>query len=257
MKHIIFYTSQEDWVQPLVSDPQDFQIQLTSQPSFSGAADCILLSQQYAGNQLLSALDQLKSVRMPCAVVTYDGSLENQERLLACGADDVIVLPLAPVLLRKRIRALSETIVQSDGTEINFAAFDRIYESNQGTGSFIVAEHDFMNIYRFISRILERLEQKAQLIIFRFRNDDGPFMESDSVLHFLKVVQTCLRRGDISSMYGKQMLVILMGADAANGQQVINRVISTFNAHYNMDESCKIIYEMREISAASSKPNAE
>lgn len=254
MKHIILYTSQEDWTEPLVSDPQEFQIQLTSQPAFSGTADCVLLSQQYAGNQLLSALAQLKSFHIPCAVVTYDGSLENQEQLLECGADDVIVLPLSPVLLRRRILSLTEMHVASGDAEINFAAFDRIYESNQGSGSFIVAEHDFMNIYRFVSRILERLEQRAQLIIFRFRSDEGPFIESESVLHFLKVVQTCLRRGDISSMYGKQMLVILMGADAANGQQVVSRIISTFNAHYNMDESTEVTYEMREISAASSRP---
>ena len=256
MKTIVLYTSQEDWTNPLVSDPQDLQIQLTSQPGFSGTADAVLLSQQYAGNQLLPALEHIRDLRIPCAVVTYDGSLDNQEKLLQAGADDVIVLPLAPALLRKRIQALTETRVSS-GAEINFAAFDRIMESSQGTGSFIVAEHDFMNIYRFVTRILERLEQKAQLIIFRFSSDCGPFMESDSVMHFLKVVQTCLRRGDISSMYGKQMFVILMGADAAGGQQVINRVISTFNAHYNMDESCTITYEMREINAASAKPATE
>lgn len=251
MKNVIIYSSSEDWLVPLVSAPEGFRIQVSAEPGFSGTADCVLISQQHAGNQLTSVIGTLKPFHIPCAVVTYDGTLENQEQLLALGADDVIVLPISTPLLRSRIRALSEVPVRFD-EDLNFAAFDRIMESQQGNGSFIVAEHDFMNIYRFVTRILERLEQRAQFIMFSFKSDPGPFIESESVLHFLKIVQTSLRRGDISSVYGKQVLVILLGADAEGGQRVIDRVISTFNVHYNMDESCEVTYEMREISRAES-----
>lgn len=251
MKNIVIYSSNEDWIIPLVTAPGEFQVQVTGHPSFSGTADCVLISQQHAGNRLPEVLSQFRQLRIPCAAVTFDGTLANQESLLNMGANDVIVAPICAELLKRRIYALTDTPVRSDA-EMNFAAFDRVMESNQGNGSFIVAEHDFLNIYRFVSRLLERLDQKAQLIIFNFSTDLGPVMDSDYVLNFLKVMQTSLRRGDITSAYGKQLLVILMGADASGGQKVIDRVVNTFNAHYNMDEECDIRYEMREISRAGS-----
>lgn len=256
MKKVAIYSSNEEWVVPFISSPDEFQIQFTGQPSFSGPVDCVLISQQYAKNQLPDFLSQLKQFRIPSAVVTFDGTIDNQEYLLEQGANDVIVLPICTKLLKQRIHALTDTPVHSD-EEMNFTAFDRIMESNQGNGSFIVAEHDFMNIYRFVSRVLERLNQKAQLIIFNFNSDLGPIIESDYVLNFLKIVQTSLRRGDITSVYGKQVLVILMGADENGGQSVIDRVVNTFNAHYNMDEECDVTYEMREINKVTdfhSKP---
>ena len=45
--------------------------------------------------------------------------------------------------------------------------------------------------------------------------------------------------------------MILTGADEAGAQTVIARVVGTFNAHYNMDESCEVTWETREISRAS------
>ena len=246
MMNVIICTSNEDWITPLASAPGEFQIHITAQPSFSGTADCVLLSQQFVGSRLADTIRHLKEFHIPCAVVTYDTALENQERLLALGADDVIVLPLCTELLRKRILSLAETPAHSDA-EMNFAVFDRILEATQGNGSFIVAEHDFMNIYRFVSRVLERLEKQAELLIFNFSCEEGPFLESSSALHFLKVVQTSLRRGDIICNYGKQILVILMGSDEQTSRQVAERVIGAFNAHYNMDESCTVTCQMREI----------
>lgn len=251
MKNIVIFSSKEDWFMPLASDPGELRIQLTAQPSVPSSADCVLISQQFIGNQLGPAIEQLRQFRIPCAVVTYDNTPENQAYLLRYGADDVIVLPMCGELMRKRIQALTNRPLMSE-EELNFAAFDRIVETNQGNGSFVVAEHDFVNIYRFVSRLLERLDQKAQLILFRVNSEDGPFVEADAALHFLKIVQASLRKGDISCVAGRQVMVILMGADTEGGQLVINRVLSAFNAHYNMDESCDISYEIREISKSSS-----
>ncbi|MBQ8079008.1 MAG: hypothetical protein IJ236_03570, partial [Oscillospiraceae bacterium] len=236
--------------------PGEFQVQVTGHPDFSGTADCVLISQKYAGQALRETIAHLRQFCIPCAVITEDNTLDNQEYLLGLGANEVIVPPICAGLLKRRLHALTDTPVHSDA-EMNFAAFDRIMESNQGNGSFIVAEHDFMNIYRFVTRLLERLDQKAQLIIFNFATDLGPIMESDYVLNFLKIVQTSMRRGDITSVYGRQLLVILMGADETGGKSVVDRVISTFNAHYNMDEECEVSYEMREISRSTSFHPAE
>ena len=254
MKNILIYSNNEDWFMPLASASGEFQIHLTAQAVFSGGADCVLLSQQYAGNQLSQVIAQLRQFHIPCAVVTYENTAENQSGLLKAGADDVIVLPMCGELLRRRILALTE---MHTAVEMNFASFDRITESNQGGGAFIVAEHDFVNIYRFVTRVLERLNQKAQLILFRLANEDGPFAEADSVLHFLKVVQSNLRRGDICCVAGSQIMIILMGADADGGNTVVRRVTGAFNAHYNMDECCEITCDMREISKASALEKSE
>ena len=72
MKDITIYSSNEDWFMPIASAPGEFQIHLTAQPSVTGGTDCVLISQQYAGNQISSAIAQLKELHIPCAVVTYD-----------------------------------------------------------------------------------------------------------------------------------------------------------------------------------------
>ena len=216
MKNIVIYSSSEEWIVSLLSALDEFEIRLTSRTDFSGSADCVLISQEYAGSRISEVIAQFRQFGMPCAAVTFDGTVDNQESLLGCGADDVLVLPMCSVILKKRLHALTAMPAPADA-ELSFLAFDKINESAAGNGSFIVPEHDFLNIYQFVVRLLERLEQKAQLILFRFSSDFGPMMESDSILHFLKVVQTSLRRGDISSVYGRQVLVILVGADAEGG----------------------------------------
>lgn len=247
MKNLVIYSSSEEWIVSFLSALDEFRLQLTSRLDFSGTADAVLISQDYAGSRMAEVVKQLRQFGTPCAVVTFDGTVENQEYLLGCGADDVLVLPMCKAILKKRLHALIETPAPADA-ELSFLAFDKITESSAGNGSFIVPEHDFLNIYQFVVRLLERLDQKAQLIIFRFSSDFGPMMESDSILHFLKVVQTSLRRGDISSVYGRQVLVILVGADAEGGRLVAERVIGAFNAYYNSDESCEVTCEMREIN---------
>ena len=189
----------------------------------------------------------LRKLLIPVAVATYDGSAGNQEFLVGCGADDVIVFPIPGKLLEKRLEALSGSSVFSQA-DVDFSAFDRIREANQGKGSFIVQQHDFANIYRFVMRLLERLDQKAQLIIFTFTSDCGPVIESEGIMNFLRIVQACLRRGDISSVCGRQVFMILIGADELGGHTVIQRVLNAYAAHFD-DDSCEITFEMREISS--------
>ncbi|MCR4646220.1 MAG: hypothetical protein K5695_12565 [Oscillospiraceae bacterium] len=250
MKNIVIYGSKEDWSIPLVKAAGEFSVQVIDRQDFTGTADCILISQEFAGNRLSDVIGRFKQYGLPCAVLTAEQGAENQKYLLNCGADDVIAAPICAALMQRRIRALTEIPVSSD-FEMNFAAFDRVMEANQGTGAFLVSEHDFMNIYRFVVRLLERLEKKAMLLLFSFESEDGEMGAANSALHFLKIMQMSLRKGDITCNYGSQVLAILMGADAEGGRLVAERVIRAFDAHYNMDESCTVTYEVREISNAS------
>jgi hypothetical protein len=244
-KKVTVYCGDEPWFRPYREEPGDMIYRCTDSEDFPNDSDCVLIPQEYAGERLVPMLHSLKNLLIPAAVAAFDTSVRNLDFLMDCGADEIITFPTPSRLLQKRLTALANNSVLPH-TSVDFSVFDKIRESNQGRGSFVVQENDFTNIYRFVVRILERLEQKAQLIIFNFESDFGPFIESESVYHFIQIVQTCLRRGDISSICGKQVFVILMGADTAGGELVIRRIIDTFEAHYS-DASCEITYQMREI----------
>ena len=244
---VTVYYGDYPWFQPYASAMHSLRVVATNDEELPTTSECVLIPQEYAGEKLVRMIRSMKNLLIPVAVATHDGTTDNQEYLLECGANDVIVLPIAAQLLEKRLLSLGAGSVLTR-TNVNFAAFDRIREVNQGRGAFVVQENDFANIYRFVVRILERLEQKAQLIIFTFNSDFGPFIETGTVFDFIKVVQAVLRRGDISSIYGRQVFVILMGTDAENGERVVKRMLDTFTAHYG-DDTCEITYEMREISS--------
>lgn len=235
------------WFAPYRMAMNEIAVHTIDNTDLPSDSECVLIPEEYAGDKLVNMIKTMKNLLIPVAVATHDGTQDNQEYLLECGADDVIILPMVPRLLEKRLLNLGANSALSR-TNVNFSAFDRIREANEGAGAFLVQENDFANIYRFVVRILERLDQKAQLIIFTFNSDFGPFIETGTVYDFIKIVQAVLRRGDISSIYGRQVFVILMGADAESSEKVVQRMLSTFNAHYN-DDTCEITYEMREISS--------
>lgn len=249
---VTVYRGNAPWFRPFASALHELQIVKTDDEDLPSDSECVLIPQDYAGEKLVRMVKSMKNLLIPVAVITHDGTADNQEYLLESGADDVIVMPIVPRLLEKRLLNLGATSALTR-TNVNFTAFERIREANQGHGAFVVQENDFANIYRFVVRILERLEQKAQLIIFTFNSDFGPFIETGTVFDFIKIVQAVLRRGDISSVYGRQVFVILMGTDAENGSKVVRRMLDTFEAHCN-DDSCEITYEMREISGSMEPP---
>ena len=248
IRKLTVYGGDAPWLRPsLTALGGDFQVAHAAEDATPVDSDCVLLTQEFAGDKLADRIRALRKLLIPVAVATYDGSAGNQEFLVGCGADDVIVFPIPGKLLEKRLEALSGSSVFSQA-DVDFSAFDRIREANQGKGSFIVQQHDFANIYRFVMRLLERLDQKAQLIIFTFTSDCGPVIESEGIMNFLRIVQACLRRGDISSVCGRQVFMILIGADELGGHTVIQRVLNAYAAHFD-DDSCEITFEMREISS--------
>ncbi len=249
-KNVTIICGDEQWFRSQFPELEDFRFRMVSSAQeVAQDSECVLISQEFAGDRLLEMLRTMKQLLIPAGVVTFQSDRDNQDYLMDCGAEDVLILPMAGRLLQKRLHALAGSSVLPH-TSVDFAAFDKIREANQGNGSFVVQENDFANIYRFVVRLLDRLDQKAQLIIFNFDSDLGPFIEIGNVYNFIKIVQAVLRRGDICSICGQQVFVILLGADAESGQKVVKRMIDTFDAHYN-DDTCEITYEMREIRSDS------
>lgn len=221
----------------------------TTIDDISADYDCVLISQDLISEDLHNTINEAKRQFIAVGIMTFDGSSENLDKLLEYGADDILVLPMPGQLIAKRIEALCRnSVLTSD--PVDFSLFDRIAESNKGSGSFIIQDNDFTNIYRFVLRMLERLDQNAQLVIFNVNSRLKGFIEPDVMQNFSNIVRTALRRGDISSIHGRQLFVILMGADKDGGSKAAERLIETYYAHYD-DGIYDLSYEIREINAAS------
>ncbi|MBQ9898341.1 MAG: response regulator transcription factor [Ruminococcus sp.] len=224
---------------------EGISFELAEDAAVPANCDCVLISQEYAGERFAGMAKKLREQSYPVAAVTFGGSCENQEALLEAGADDVLVLPMSGKLLERRINALSGGTALL-GDDIDFSAFDRIADTNKGAGSFIVQENDFTNIYRFVLRVLERLDKHAQLVIFNITCRGNSLIEPEVLHTFITVAQRCLRRGDISSVHGTQLFVMLMGTDSDGAQRAAKRIIETFYAHCD-DDAYDITFEVREI----------
>ena len=210
---------------------------------FPSDCECVMISQEFAENRINSLLGKAWEKMMSAALCTTNGSYENQVDLCSTGADDVIVLPMYGKLLRRRIIDLAENTVIS-----GFSSFDTFASGNDASGAFVVEEKDFRNIYKFVLRILERLDKKAQLVEFRLRSrmPDG-IVEPDVMNDLGLVVQRSLRHGDICCQNGNRVYVILIGADSIGGDIASQRISNSFES-VCADDAYDVTYEIREIS---------
>lgn len=230
------------------SDLANFEVAFAEKSSdITISTDCVVVSQSFVEPDLRSNVMELKMLRLPVAIASFADSAEEQNALAESGADDVIILPLCSKLLQNRLQQLVKSAVKGVKALPNFEAFERIREANQGRGSFLVEEHDFTTVYCFVSRILERLEQKAQLVILDFSNPMGSVELAEDIRNFTKIVRACLRRGDIFAVCDTRIMLILVGTNLDDGLRVLKRLTDTFEAYYYNSYS-KIRYEMREIN---------
>ena len=145
-------------------------------------------------------------------------------------------------LIEKRLSRLCGSGETSDFSFIDDMTVDKL-----GQGSFKVEESDFKKLYEFVSRLLERLEKEAHLVIFSFSSRFGSKVEPEIVSDFTAVVQRCLRKGDISCKSGHKLYVILLGADRSGSELVAKRLIETF-WNISNDDAYDINYEIKPIN---------
>ena len=202
---------------------------------------CVVISQKAAGSSLTKLVSEFQTRQFPVCVFTYDGSVENQEVLCDSGTDDVIVLPVSPALLEKKIGLLVEAKAPAD-----FSFVDELGVEDKGQGSFFVQEKDFRSLYEFVSRFLERLGQKAQLLTFNMTSRFN-IIEPEMLGAFASVAQRFLRRGDICCRKGAKLYVVLVGADRKSGVAVAERLLATFWGICSED-AYDVGYDIREIN---------
>lgn len=117
--------------------------------------------------------------------------------------------------------------------------------TDSGKGVYQLDIDSFQHVYNFIRRFVERSGRDVQTVLFTAVCDDNEISdieETEIALEMMeRAIYTSLRRADIATRYsGKQIIAILMDANAANGAVVAQRIIDCFNTLYT---SGKIHFE--------------
>lgn len=221
--------------------------------------DAVIISDAFAGANIVRIIRELKLdpklKSRPIAVLTDNVSCENQNFLCSCGADDVIRLPLCHQLFVRGMNRLIDTSPTVCLSHESASGFDDLMNSvedsdNGGRGAMCVSKTEFANIFSFVLRTIERTGQTAQMLLFTLSKSDAPdeAVDADIVRTLSDAVQICLRRGDMSSVFSRnQVLVLLTGADDDGGHLVANRIVSNFYSECD-DDVFELQYDIREIS---------
>lgn len=124
--------------------------------------------------------------------------------------------------------------------------------ADSGNGAFLLDFENFHHVYNFIRRFVERSGRDVQTILFTLSNGDGTdepaIEETETAMDMLdKAIYTSLRRIDVSTRYSsRQIIVILMDANEANGDIVAQRIVTCFKKLY-LSEKIKIDYGITKL----------
>lgn len=109
--------------------------------------------------------------------------------------------------------------------------------ADSGRGAYQLELDSFHHVYNFVRRFVERSGRDVQTVLFTLMtpgNDIVDPNETETALEMMEqAIYTSLRRVDISTRYSsKQLIVILMDANAENGTMVAQRILDCFNKLY-------------------------
>jgi len=123
--------------------------------------------------------------------------------------------------------------------------------TDAGKGAYLLELESFLHVYNFVRRLVERNGRNVQSVLFTldemdsFGIDDG---EKELALELMeKAIFNSLRRVDISTRYSsKQIIVILLDADADNADMIASRILECFGKMYTGGK-VYFSYELGEI----------
>ncbi|MGN0599137.1 MAG: diguanylate cyclase domain-containing protein [Oscillospiraceae bacterium] len=109
--------------------------------------------------------------------------------------------------------------------------------ADSGRGAYQLELDSFHHVYNFVRRFVERSGRDVQTVLFTLTTPGNEIVdpnETETALEMMEqAIYTSLRRVDISTRYSsKQLIVILMDANAENGAMVAERIINCFNKLY-------------------------
>ncbi len=247
MKKIAIYGNAADF-----SLPHGYEAVPVSGTALPDDISCLIVSCAAAGDSLAEVISTAKAQNIP-VIAAADTDCAGQEHLFALGADDVLQLPASQKLLTRRIDELLCYCAGSAELLPEFVELSNIDIENGEKGSFKVQQYEFMNLYKFVLRLLERVNESAQMLVFTLNCNLSEDTEQQLYDQLSSAVQKCLRRGDISSKCGSgKIIVLLFGANDDGGHLVANRIMSNFYGECD-DDDCSLTYNIREIKPSSNE----
>ena len=140
--------------------------------------------------------------------------------------------------------------------------FSRLMKEDNGmAGAYIVSSDEFLKIYRFLARGMERDNRQAQIALISLKSQTGAEDEcasenrrfpndvraSEALDH---AVRGSLRRGDVAARIDRsQYAVILSDTDADNGRIAADRVRRNWKREYGRTE-IELEYDVGDIRGA-------
>lgn len=199
----------------------------------------------------IRAFPQLTDV--PAVAVTSNGGCENQERLCNMGFDDIFCLPMCKQFIKKRVNVLMQAVA-SNSADVNA---ENIYLTGYDgeNGSFCVRSEDFAHIYKYVLRMLERLDKDAQMLVMNLEFK-GSSTDELTLKKLSDVAQKSLRRGDMSAICGgNQVIILLIGADDEGGRLVATRIARGFMEECSQS-GADLSYDIREVRVHKEERNS-
>lgn len=234
---------------------ETFECIIAADISGLNECDILLISEEYCGGAIGTVIENIRAnerlCRVPAAAVTTEGGCENQEILLGLGFDDVIILPACGELLKRRALSLAE--MSSSCAVSRHISLDSLMDVKDGEcGAYYVCSDEFEHIYRFVLRVLERINKKAQVLVLKLHGGNMDKYSHQTVMDTLSsAVKLCLRRGDMASVCGDdRVLVLLIGADDEGGHLVASRIVSSFYSECD-DSDFELTYDIRAVNAGN------
>lgn len=144
---------------------------------------------------------------------------------------------------------LSDDSDSSNETDVALRrVINALSENETENGAYRVDTGSFQDIFRFVSRVIERTGINVQLILLNLEhNKVKEEIKEECASKLAEVISGSLRRGDVSNHLSEsQFAILLMGSDTGNGEKVAERIVSEFK---------KVVPNMQEISLTYSIEN--
>lgn len=158
----------------------------------------------------------------------------------------------------------SEDEIRRSANNVDLAYLgDVLSRADSGNGAFLLDYDNFHHVYNFIRRFVERSGRDVQTVLFTLSKgggtDEPTIEETETAMEMLdKAIFTSLRRIDVSTRYSsRQIIVILMDANEANGDIVAQRIVNCFKKLY-INDNIKIDYGITRLEgkiATARKPD--
>ncbi len=128
---------------------------------------------------------------------------------------------------------------------------DALSENGVENGAYRVDTGSFQDIFRFVSRVMERTGIDVQIILLtlehKMNKDEN---KEEYAAKLAEVINCSLRRGDVSNHLSEsQFAILLMGSDIGNGEKVAERIVSEFKKAVPNIHELSISYSIESVGA--------